>query len=157
MSSSPVLPVLALVWLPLFDALDLLPLPEPVEPLLDAEVLGEPLELVEPVLLESVVLPDVPLKPPPDAPPPAEPPPMPLGVPPVEAELVPKAGWVDPLLEPEPALLLPLPLTLLLAPTLLCTSVGDPPPVPAPIPAVLLGVLLSVSSRLSWLVEPWLL
>ena len=128
MSSSPVLPVLALVWLPLFDDLDLPP------------ALAEPL----------VELSDVPLTPPPDMLLPVNPPPMPLGVPPVEPELTPKAGWVEPLLEPEPLLLL-----LLLPLTLLCTSLGEPPPVPAPMPAVLLGLLLLVSSRLSWLVEPW--
>jgi len=104
-SSRPVFPVLAEVWLP--ELLDREERPEPRPP---------PLALV--VLL----------------------PPEPLGVPPVEAELVPLAGWVDPLL----------------------VAAALPPPAPgemallpvAPVPAAALGVEPTVSSSESWLVEP---
>ena len=39
--------------------------------------------------------------------------------------------------------------------TLLDQPLGLLPPVPAPMPALELGLRLLVSSRLSWLVEPW--
>jgi hypothetical protein len=69
---------------------------------------------------------------------------MPAGVPPVEAELVPLAGWVEPALLPEPPVLAP-------------PDDGEVPPVPvAPVPAAALGAVPALSSKESWLVEPWL-
>lgn len=161
-SSRPVLPLADEVWLPV--SLDLADLAElPLLPLDPDEVLLPvlPLALLPPRLLPPKLL--LPLLPPPLVPL-AEPllllppPPMPVGVPPVEAELVPLAGWVEPALLPEP---------LLLAPPRPPDD-GDVPLVPvAPVPAAALGVVPAVSSSESWLVvlgllepklaEPWLL
>ena len=103
-------------------------------------------EVWPPLLLDLVE--DEPDLPPPLVLLPVLPPPWPVGVPPVEALLVPLAGWELPLLRPEPLVLLP-DVPPVEPETLLLMSLALPPPVPAPVPALLLGELLRVSSRLS--------